>query len=59
VGLGSALSNTVGGVIADRYGFAASFLGLAAIALVAVALLVLAVPETGSRTRKADCVATL
>lgn len=59
VGLGAALSNTVGGVIAHRYGFAASFLELAAIALVAVALLALAVPETGSRTREADCVATL
>jgi MFS family permease len=57
VGLGAALSNTVGGVIAHRYGFAASFLGLAAIALVALVLLALAVPETGSRKQETDCIA--
>lgn len=46
VGLGAALSTTVGGLLAHRYGFAASFLGLAAIATVAFVLLWLAVPET-------------
>lgn len=46
VGIGAALSNTVGGQIIQHAGFSASFLGLAAIAVFAFALLWLAVPET-------------
>lgn len=49
VGLGAALSTTVGGLLAHRFGFAASFLGLAAVATVAFALLLLAIPETRGR----------
>ncbi len=46
VGLGAALSNALGGVLAHRFGFSASFLGLAAIAAIAFSLLWAAVPET-------------
>jgi MFS family permease len=46
VGIGAALSNSVGGMLIQRFGFRASFLGLAGIALLAFALLWLAVPET-------------
>jgi predicted MFS family arabinose efflux permease len=46
VGLGAALSTTVGGQIIQHAGYGASFLGLAGIALGAVALLALTVPET-------------
>ena len=46
VGIGAALSNTLGGQIIERYGYKASFLGLAAIAAVAFGMLLLAVPET-------------
>jgi predicted MFS family arabinose efflux permease len=46
VGIGAALSATVGGQIIQHAGFSASFLGLAAIAVAAFALLWLAVPET-------------
>lgn len=46
VGIGAALSNTVGGMLIQRYGYAASFLGLSAIALAAFLLLAVAVPET-------------
>jgi MFS family permease len=46
VGTGAALSNAIGGQLIQRAGFSASFLGLAAIAFVAVALLWLLVPET-------------
>ena len=46
VGIGAALSATVGGQISQHAGFSASFLGLAAIAVAAFALLWLAVPET-------------
>jgi predicted MFS family arabinose efflux permease len=49
VGIGAALSNTIGGTLIQRFGFAASFLGLAAIALLAFALLAIAVPETLSK----------
>ncbi len=50
VGLGAALSNTYGGILAHRYGFATSFLGLAAVAGLAVALLWAYVPETLERS---------
>ena len=46
VGLGAASSTAVGGALANHYNFAISFLGLAAVALVAFGLLWLAVPET-------------
>ncbi len=46
VGIGAAVSTTVGGELIERHGFHASFLGLAAIACVAFALLLFGVPET-------------
>ncbi|HZQ53022.1 MAG TPA: MFS transporter [Bryobacteraceae bacterium] len=46
VGIGASLSTTVAGAIAQRAGYGVSFLALAAIALVAVCLLWLLVPET-------------
>lgn len=46
VGIGAALSTTVGGQLIQHAGFHASFLGLAGIALVAFILLWSAVPET-------------
>ncbi len=46
VGIGAALSTTVGGQLIQHAGFRASFLGLAAIAAVAFTGLWLAVPET-------------
>lgn len=46
VGIGAAASNTVGGVLALHLGYHASFLGLAGIALIALALLWFTVPET-------------
>ena len=45
-GIGAALSNGVGGMVARRLGFAASFLCLAAIAVLAFLVFVFAVPET-------------
>jgi MFS family permease len=46
VGIGAALSTTVGGLLIQRRGYEASFLGLAAIALAAFLLLFLTIPET-------------
>jgi MFS family permease len=46
VGIGAALSNAIGGVLVQRFGFSASFLGLAAIAVAAFAVLFFGVPET-------------
>jgi MFS family permease len=46
VGIGAALSNTIGGLLIQHVNYRASFLGLAAIALAALVLLWLAVPET-------------
>ncbi len=54
VGIGAALSATVGGQIIQHAGFSASFLGLAAIAVLAFALLWLAVPETSLPLRGAE-----
>jgi MFS family permease len=45
-GIGAALSNGIGGALVQRFGFRASFLGLAAIAVVAFAVLFFGVPET-------------
>jgi MFS family permease len=60
VGIGAALSTTVGGQLIQHAGFHASFLGLAAVAAVAFTLLWIAVPETlasgpdSGRARHAD-----
>jgi MFS family permease len=48
-GLGAALSNSVAGFIVDVAGYNAAFLFLAAVALVALVLFWVAVPETGKR----------
>lgn len=50
VGLGASLSNTYGGVLAQCYGFATSFIGLAAVAVFALALLWVGLPETLQRS---------
>jgi MFS family permease len=52
VGIGAALSTTIGGVLIQRVNYRASFLGLAAIALVAFGLLWYFVPETLSVEEK-------
>jgi MFS family permease len=49
-GFGAALSNSVAGFIADKAGFDAAFLFLAAAAIAAFLLFWLAMPETGSRS---------
>jgi MFS family permease len=46
VGIGAALSNTLGGVLIKYFSYRASFLGLAAIASLAFAVLFFSVPET-------------
>jgi MFS family permease len=46
VGIGAALSTTIGGVLIQHLGYRASFLSLAGIALVAFAVLWFAIPET-------------
>jgi MFS family permease len=46
VGIGAALSNGIGGALVQRFGFRSSFLGLAAIAVAAFAVLFFGVPET-------------
>ena len=46
VGIGAALSATLGGILIQHSGYRASFLGLAGIALIAFLLLWFAVPET-------------
>ena len=46
VGTGAAASTTVGGVLIQRLGYRASFLGLAGIAMLAFVLLLFTVPET-------------
>jgi MFS family permease len=50
VGIGAAMSTTIGGVLIQNVGYRASFLGLAGIAVLAFALLWFAVPETLSKT---------
>jgi MFS family permease len=51
-GLGASLSTTFSGQIAGSLGRAAGFLGIAAVALAAVLLLWLLMPETGLQARK-------
>ena len=46
VGFGAAASTTIGGLLIQRLGYRASFLGLAAIALLGFGLLWFAIPET-------------
>jgi predicted MFS family arabinose efflux permease len=46
VGIGAALSTTIGGVLIQHLGYRASFLGLAGIASLAFAVLWFAIPET-------------
>lgn len=58
VGIGAALSTTVGGVLIQRVNYQASFLGLAAIAAVAFGLLWWFVPETLADTQKDAVVVT-
>lgn len=50
VGVGAALSTTIGGLLIQHLGYRASFLGLAGIALLAFAVLWFAIPETLSRS---------
>jgi len=54
VGIGAALSTTIGGVLIERVNYSASFLGLAAIAVAAFTLLWFAVPETLRSKASAD-----
>jgi len=53
VGIGAALSNTIGGVLIQKISFRASFLGLAVIAVLAFAVLFFGVPETLGRDKTA------
>jgi MFS family permease len=57
-GLGAALSNSVAGVIADRFGYDTAFLFLAAMALLAFLLFWLGMPETGGHSRRAATAAS-
>jgi MFS family permease len=54
VGIGAAASTTVGGVLVQQFGYRASFLGLAGIAVLAFALLWFGVPETLDGTAAAS-----
>lgn len=49
VGIGAALSTTLGGTLIQHFSYKASFLGLAGVAMLAVVLLWFAVPETCER----------
>jgi len=51
VGLGAALSTTFGGQLIQHYNFSASFLALGGVAVLALLLLALGVPETLRRSR--------
>jgi MFS family permease len=46
VGIGASLSTTLAGYMTDRYGSATAFLGLASVALLALAVVALLMPET-------------
>ncbi len=47
-GIGASLSNTVAGLIVVNAGYSAAFLTLAAVALIAFAIFLVAMPETGT-----------
>lgn len=49
VGLGAALSNLTGGLVVDHYGFAAGFLALSTVAVAAVLVFAVFMPESESR----------
>jgi predicted MFS family arabinose efflux permease len=51
-GIGAALSNTLGGLLIQRFGFNTSFAGLALIGALAVSLLFWKVPETKGHTNR-------
>jgi len=46
VGIGASVSNTIGGILIQRFSFRVSFLGLSALAVCAFALLWMTIPET-------------
>jgi MFS family permease len=48
-GIGASLSGLAAGMIVDRFGYSAAFLGLAAAAAVALGVFALAMPETADR----------
>ena len=50
VGIGAALSTTIGGVLIQHLGYRASFLGLSGVASLAFGMLWFAIPETLSQT---------
>jgi MFS family permease len=50
VGIGAAMSTTIGGVLIQHLGYRASFLGLGGIALLGFAVLWFAIPETLSKS---------
>jgi MFS family permease len=50
VAIGGSLSNLLGGLVADAYGYRVAFLVLAALALLALAFFLVAMSETGVRT---------
>ncbi len=54
VGIGASLSATLAGYISDHFGSASAFLGLAAIALVGLALVWLLMPETRAAANEED-----
>src|SRR5581483_3757477 len=53
VGIGAALSTTYGGYLIQRFSYNVSFLGLAAVGLLAFCLLLFAFPETRIDTERA------
>jgi MFS family permease len=54
VGIGAATSTTIGGMLIQHFSYRASFLSLAAIALLAFCVLWLAIPETLSAARQSS-----
>ena len=50
-GIGASLSGLLAGVIVDRYGYAAAFLGLGAAAALALIVFAVGMPETANRAQ--------
>jgi sugar phosphate permease len=48
VGIGAALSNLTGGLLVDRFGFAAAFLALSIVAVAAIFVFAVFMPEHSS-----------